>query len=172
MLIVEVGAARDDGCGACVLQLTTKITSLPEVGTLYQLSQIFSDFGYKPERGVALPAASTASPVTVTGSKNRLVYNPPPYTNEPDNKVWIVNVRQRALHRRRCACALDATVSRVVCVRERCCVGATAGCGAARAGCRGGVVRGRKPGMPLEALGGNVSRHHTTGACACALVCA
>lgn len=70
-----------------VLQLTTSITSLPEVGTLYQISQIFSDYGYQPQRGSAITAANATSPVVITGSRYRLVYVPPVNTNVPQGKV-------------------------------------------------------------------------------------
>ena len=63
-------------------QLTATITSLPTVGTLYQLSQVFSDYGYEPKRGVPL-----TTPGVVLGSKNRLLYVPPPFTNAPDGSV-------------------------------------------------------------------------------------
>jgi len=65
-------------------KLTTRITSGPSVGTLYQLSQVFSDYGYEPKRGVAV--AASGSPVVVTGSKYRLLYVPPPFTNAPEGK--------------------------------------------------------------------------------------
>lgn len=64
-------------------QLTTLITSLPAVGTLYQISQVFSDYGYEPKRGLALNSASVASPIAITGSRNRFVYVPPWNTNAP-----------------------------------------------------------------------------------------
>ena len=63
-------------------QLTTTITSLPAVGTLYQLSQVYSDYGYEPKRGVPF-----TGPANVTGSKQRLLYVPPPFTNAPDGMV-------------------------------------------------------------------------------------
>jgi hypothetical protein len=72
---------------AFFLQLTTKITSLPAVGTLYQISQIFSDYGYEPRRGLPITAASPGAPVVITGSRNRLLYVPPTNTNEPVEKV-------------------------------------------------------------------------------------
>ena len=76
---------------ACVVctQLTTTITSLPAVGTLYQISQIFSDYGYQPQRGMALTAASPSNPVVITGSKYRLVYVPPWNTNAPLGQVRV-----------------------------------------------------------------------------------
>lgn len=67
-------------------KLTAYITSIPTVGSLYQISQIFSDYGYQPQRGVLITSASVASPVAITGSKNRLLYVPPPNVNEPVGK--------------------------------------------------------------------------------------
>jgi len=52
--------------------LTVRITSLPETGTLHQLTQVFSDYGYEPKRGSQITGGTV-----VTGSKNRLVYARP-----------------------------------------------------------------------------------------------
>lgn len=73
------GYDRDGG------KLTARITALPESGTLYQLSQVFSDYGYNPKRGAAIKSVAGAGEV-VTGSKNRLVYTPPANTNPPPGK--------------------------------------------------------------------------------------
>lgn len=67
--------------------LTVRITSVPDSGKLYQLSQVFSDFGYDPKRGSEISSASSASPVEVTGSKHRIVYTPPANTNPPEH-MW------------------------------------------------------------------------------------
>lgn len=53
------------------LQVT--VTSLPSVGALYQLSQVFSDYGYLPRAGTQITSAGTL----VTGSGGRVVYVPP-----------------------------------------------------------------------------------------------
>lgn len=74
-------------CPRAMLQLTTYITSIPAVGTLYQISQIFSDYGYEPKRGLAITSANSSVPVAIIGSRNRLLYVPPPNMNEPLEKV-------------------------------------------------------------------------------------
>eukprot|EP01029_Cantina_marsupialis_P025559 TRINITY_DN6771_c0_g1_i1.p1 TRINITY_DN6771_c0_g1~~TRINITY_DN6771_c0_g1_i1.p1 ORF type:complete len:361 (+),score=65.51 TRINITY_DN6771_c0_g1_i1:65-1084(+) len=53
--------------------LTAKITKLPATGELYQLSQVFNDYGYAPTRGVKVSSVGTI----VTGSNNRIIYVPP-----------------------------------------------------------------------------------------------
>lgn len=70
-------------CRLCALsrQLTASIISTPSSGQLYQLSQVFSDYGYEPKIGDAI-----GSSVTVSGSKNRIVYTPPANTNPPIGK--------------------------------------------------------------------------------------
>ena len=99
-------------------QLTTKITSLPAVGTLYQISQIFSDYGYEPKRGLAITSAAPSSPVTITGSRNRFVYTPPANTNEPQNAVRAWRQRHALSPFLAClwlgcgTCSLDAAVGR------------------------------------------------------------
>jgi len=65
-------------------KLTTYITSLPSVGSLYQLSQVYSDYGYEPKRG--WPLTNATSPIKITGSRNRIIYTPPWNTNEPQGK--------------------------------------------------------------------------------------
>jgi len=67
-------------------KLTARLTSVPDSGTVNQLSQVFSDFGYDPKRGTGVTSASAGSPVLVTGSKNRIVYTPPANTNPPERK--------------------------------------------------------------------------------------
>lgn len=63
--------------------LRANIVSLPAAGALFQVSQIFSDYGYSPKRGVAIGSAGVA----VTGSSNQVVYTPPWNTNPPIGKV-------------------------------------------------------------------------------------
>jgi hypothetical protein len=70
-------------------KLEARITSVPDNGAIHQLSQIFSDFGYQPQKGLQIASASSAAPVVVTGSRNRIVYTPPAHTNAPDGK-WTL----------------------------------------------------------------------------------
>jgi hypothetical protein len=49
------------------------INTLPVSGSIYQLSQVFSTYGYEPKKGVQISSTSTA----ITGSDNRLVYSRP-----------------------------------------------------------------------------------------------
>lgn len=64
-------------------RLQAKITSLPLNGELYQLSHVFSHYGYDPKRASS-PIREV--PAVVTGSKNRIVFRrdalggPPPHT--------------------------------------------------------------------------------------------
>lgn len=51
-----------------------QIVSTPETGTLYQLSQVFSNYGYEPKAGTKIFNATSAA---VTGSKNRVYYSRP-----------------------------------------------------------------------------------------------
>lgn len=61
--------------------LTVTITSLPSAGSLYQLSQVFNDYGYEPKRG-----SSVTSNTVVSGSNQRIIYSPPPNRNAPVGK--------------------------------------------------------------------------------------
>jgi len=61
--------------------LTVHITSLPETGTLHQLTQVFSDYGYEPKRGSQIGTGSV-----VSGSKNRLVYARPKNDQDVEGK--------------------------------------------------------------------------------------
>lgn len=71
-------------------KLTTTITSVPSVGSLFQISQIFSDYGYEPKRGLAIPTANASNPVAISGSRNRFIYTPPAQMNEPTEKwAWF-----------------------------------------------------------------------------------
>jgi len=66
------------------------ITSLPASGKLYQLSQPYSKYGTAPvhyEASDEITSASAASPVLVTGTRNRLIYVAPPNAPEP-NGAW------------------------------------------------------------------------------------
>lgn len=53
--------------------LKYEIRSLPETGSLYQLSQVYSEYGYNPKAGTLI----TTVPVQVTGSNNRIYYKRP-----------------------------------------------------------------------------------------------
>jgi len=53
--------------------LDARIVTLPQTGSLYQLSKIYSDYGYEPIYGT--PISSTN--IKVTGSQNRLLYKRP-----------------------------------------------------------------------------------------------
>ena len=55
------------------MQLTFTITTPPASGTLSQLSQAYSKYGYEPKNGAKILAA----PVNVTGSQNRVHYARP-----------------------------------------------------------------------------------------------
>lgn len=66
-------------------RLTARVTALPESGSVWQLSQVFSDYGYAPKRGASITTVAGAG-VTVTGSRNRIVYTPPPNTNAPTGR--------------------------------------------------------------------------------------
>jgi hypothetical protein len=60
------------------------ITSLPESGTLYQLSHIFSTHGYDPKGGKAI----TSVPAKVSGSKSRIVYKRNTGNERMSNSEW------------------------------------------------------------------------------------
>ncbi|KDO23507.1 hypothetical protein SPRG_11429 [Saprolegnia parasitica CBS 223.65] len=64
-------------------QLSYAITSLPTQGAVYQLSQVYSDYGYDPKKA-ASPVAST--PSLVTGSKARIVFSRPFSSSPLDTK--------------------------------------------------------------------------------------
>ncbi len=59
--------------------LLARITTLPARGTLHQLSQVYSDYGYEPKVGASVGAALTL----VSGSRNRVVYRVPANENAP-----------------------------------------------------------------------------------------
>jgi len=62
-----------------------RITALPEAGSLFQLSQVYSDYGYEPKQGPELTSL-TSLPVTVSGSGNRILYAPPAGANPPEGQ--------------------------------------------------------------------------------------
>jgi hypothetical protein len=59
------------------------VTSLPSSGTLSQLSQVFSNYGYEPKNGMVIQAV----PTNVTGSNNRVYYARPSPDQAGINKV-------------------------------------------------------------------------------------
>ncbi|ETW00654.1 hypothetical protein H310_07221 [Aphanomyces invadans] len=59
--------------------LTVSIASLPAAGFLYQLSQVYSDYGYDPKK---TPTAISTTPALVTGSNARVVFSRP-FSNSP-----------------------------------------------------------------------------------------
>ncbi|KAJ8602070.1 hypothetical protein CTAYLR_001603 [Chrysophaeum taylorii] len=63
--------------------LRAQVVSLPESGTLSQLSSVFSKYAYEPKRGKAVVA-----PSVVTGSKNRVYYARPEYDAERGDGKW------------------------------------------------------------------------------------
>ena len=54
-------------------QIQYKIDSVPSSGSMYQLSQVFSSYGYEPKGGELISFAGTV----VTGSNNRIYYKRP-----------------------------------------------------------------------------------------------
>jgi hypothetical protein len=55
------------------MQMTYKTKGLPATGSLYQLSQVYSSYGYEPKKGTAI----SSEDVSVTGSNNRIYYKRP-----------------------------------------------------------------------------------------------
>lgn len=53
--------------------LTAKVVDLPDTGSLFQLSKVYSDYGYEPKLGSSISSKS----VGVTGSMNRILYKRP-----------------------------------------------------------------------------------------------
>jgi hypothetical protein len=56
-----------------LLQIQYKISSLPQSGSVYQLSQVYSAYGYEPKAGNVVTTTNTV----VTGSNNRIYYKRP-----------------------------------------------------------------------------------------------
>ena len=67
------------------LQLKYTIMTIPRSGSLYQLSQVYSSYGYEPKSGKLINENGTL----VTGSNNRIVYERPVYDKANNNKVRI-----------------------------------------------------------------------------------
>lgn len=76
--LVEVGVAGDvvirlTGYDYDGDTLTYRILEAPKSGKLYQLSQVFSSYGYNPKNGVQINSGDTI----VTGSNDRVYYKRP-----------------------------------------------------------------------------------------------
>ena len=54
-----------------------------KAGKLYQLSQVYSDYGYEPKLGDEMSSSSV-----VTGSNNRIVFTPNRDSPQPRNAPW------------------------------------------------------------------------------------
>lgn len=74
-------------------ETSSSITSLSgcqsnNCGTLNQLSQPYSSYGYEPKSGNLITGQST--PITITGSANRFVYKPPNNKKQPEDRWgWL-----------------------------------------------------------------------------------
>jgi hypothetical protein len=68
-------------------QLQFWIADLPASGSLNQLSQVFSLYGYEPKAGVKVTSQNTV----VTGSNNRILYVRPVPDLATINKVSFVS---------------------------------------------------------------------------------
>ena len=66
--------------------LTTKITSLPTVGTLFQLSQVYNDHDLEPIYGTEITAVNTV----VSGKNNRFIYKRPSASRPDTAGVCII----------------------------------------------------------------------------------
>jgi hypothetical protein len=64
-------------------QLSFSVTQIPSSGSLCQLSQVFSSYGYEPKDGKII----TSVPAVVTGSKSRVYYKRPS-TDVASNQKW------------------------------------------------------------------------------------
>ena len=58
-------------CSNCI-QTKATITTLPETGMLYQVSQLYDKHGYDPKAGTPI----TSTPTQISGKQSRLVYKP------------------------------------------------------------------------------------------------
>jgi len=78
------------------LQLTYSIHSVPGTGSLYQLSQVFSAYGYDPKNGALIPPSATVNglSVNVTGSQNRVYYARPSYDVASNQAVRMGRPRE------------------------------------------------------------------------------
>ena len=86
--LVVVNTASDDvirlkGYHSKDPTLQYTITTPPSSGSLYQLSDVFSKYGYDPKAGAVINAGTTI----VTGSNNRIYYKRPSPDAE-SNQLW------------------------------------------------------------------------------------
>ena len=65
--------------------LTINLLNLPVTGNIYQLSQVFSNYGYQPAAGNLITTSNTI----VVGSSNRIVYKRP-NQDYATNKLWDI----------------------------------------------------------------------------------
>ena len=68
-------------------QLKYTIIQPAVTGSLHQLSQVFSKYGYEPKNGEKIITSETN--VRVTGSNNRIIYSRPMYGSDTNNKVRL-----------------------------------------------------------------------------------
>jgi hypothetical protein len=61
---------------------------VPSSGSIYQLSQVYSSYGYEPKGGERISAADTI----VTGSNNRVYYKRPTPDSPNYNKVSLISI--------------------------------------------------------------------------------
>lgn len=71
-------------CVILLFQLTYRILEAPTSGKLYQLSQVFSAYGYNPKAGVQISSGDTI----VTGSIDRVYYKRPSPDAASNSKVY------------------------------------------------------------------------------------
>lgn len=65
--------------------LSAKIVSLPESGSLHQLSSVFAKYAYEPKRGIRI---NNPEEMVLPGSGNRVYYARPEYDVERRGGAW------------------------------------------------------------------------------------
>lgn len=89
ILFVDTGGhlvIQIPGYDRTTTKLSINITTLPTSGTIHQLSQVFSTYGYEPKIGTQIISENTQ----VTGSRNRIVYKRPFNDNNNQKGYWDV----------------------------------------------------------------------------------
>lgn len=84
LIVVNISSSsiiRFKGFDSANPKLVYKIQTVPDSGKVYQLSQVFSDYGYLPIQGETLTGKAT-----VTGSQNRIYYMRPSPDKEVNNE--------------------------------------------------------------------------------------
>lgn len=71
--------------------MTYTLEALPTTGSLFQLSQVFSSYGYEPKGGSKVAVSNT----NVTGSNNRIYYKRPSPDLAGLDKVNLVSILTR-----------------------------------------------------------------------------